>query len=158
MKITKITKVYVKNKKAYHDYEFLEDYEAGIVLTGAEVKSIIESRANLRGSWVTINNGEVFLKNFHISKYENIGYIKHDESRDKKLLLHKREIKKLIQKLQVKGITLIVTEIYKKEGSKKIKAKLRVAKGKKKHDKRETLKRKQQEMDAKRALKEFKNY
>ena len=146
-------KVYIKNKKAYYDYEFIEDYEAGMVLTGAEVKSIVNSKGDLKGSWVTIKNNEVYLKNFYIAKYENIGYEKHNETRDKKLLLHKKEIRKLKQKIKEKGITLIVTEIYQREGTKKIKAKLRLAKGKKNYDKRETLKRKQQEIEAKRELK-----
>jgi len=139
--------IYAKNKKAFYDYEFSESFEAGIILKGNEVKSIRDGRINLKGSWVSIENNEVILKNCYISKYESsVSFETYDELRNRKLLLHKKEINKIINIVNKTGYTLIITEIYQRKG-KTIKAKLMIGKGKKDYDKRRILKNKQIKMD-----------
>jgi SsrA-binding protein len=134
-------KVVCSNKKAYYDYFVDETYEAGIVLKGTEVKSLRLGRANLRDTYARIINGEVFLVNLHISPYEQGDrFTQPDTTRTRKLLLNRREIKKLIGKTKEKGYTLIVTKIYFKDG--KAKAELGLARGKKHYDKRESIKQK----------------
>lgn len=134
-------KIVIKNKKAYHDYFIIEKIEAGIVLVGTEIKSIRNGKCNFKDSYARITkNKEVFLYNFHISPYENQGYITHDPDRPKKLLLHKKEINKLWKKVTLSGYTLVPLQIYIKE--KYAKVELALVKGKKTYDKRETLKKK----------------
>lgn len=136
--------VYIKNRKASYDYEFLEEYEAGVVLTGSEVKSIIGGEVNLGDSYCYISNGEVFLKNMHISPLKNAGQNNHEPLRLRKLLLKKREILKISLKLKNKGLTLIPYSLYTtKTGL--IKLKLKLAKGKKSYDKRESIKEREVE-------------
>ena len=142
----------INNKKAYHDYFITDTYEAGIVLKGTEIKSIRVNGANLKDSYAIIKNNEVFLLNMHISHYEQGNIFNHDETRTRKLLLNKKEILKLKEKITLEGVTLIPTKLYFKNGKAKIL--LGVAKGKKNYDKRETIK----ERDIKREIaKELKN-
>lgn len=145
-------KLVCKNKKAYHDYFIEETIEAGMVLTGAEVKSLRLGRINLKDSFARIRNGEVFLLNVHISPYAQAdSFGQYDPERTRKLLLHKREIKRLIGKTRIKGYTLVPTKVYFKEG--KAKVELGLARGKAYYDKRETLRRKETEREISRAMK-----
>lgn len=136
-----------QNKKAFHDYEILETFEAGMVLQGTEVKSLREGRANLKDSHAKIRGDEVFLYGLHISAYRHASYNNHEPERLRKLLLHRREIKRLVGKTVERGLTLVPLKLYFKQG--KAKVELALARGKKMYDKRETLKRKQEarEMD-----------
>ena len=127
----------IKNKKAYFDYEILETFEAGIVLKGTEIKSIRAGKANLKDSYAIIKNNEVFLLNTHISIYEQGNIFNHEETRTRKLLLHKKEIKKLKEKLELNGLTLIPLKLYIKGNYAKIE--LGLARGKKLYDKRESI-------------------
>ncbi len=133
-------KVLCVNKKAFHDYHIEESYEAGIALQGTEVKSLRLGKANLKDSYVRIEDGEAFLYNTHISPYPFGHQSNHDPERTRKLLLHKREIRRLAGKIQERGYTLIPLKIYLKRGI--IKIELGLAKGKTLYDKREELKRK----------------
>ncbi|WP_243298943.1 SsrA-binding protein SmpB [Bacillus litorisediminis] len=145
-------KVIAQNKKAYHDYFIEETYEVGIVLQGTEIKSIRAGRVNLKDSFARIQNGEVFLFNMHISPYEQGNRYNHDPLRTRKLLLHKKEISKLIGETKEKGYSLVPVKLYIKNGYAKIL--LGLAKGKKNYDKREDLKRKEAKRDIERAFKE----
>ncbi len=128
----------IKNKKAYFDYEILEEIESGIVLTGTEIKSVRKSNVNLKDSYAVIRNGEVYLLNMHISEYKEGNIFNHDEKRTRKLLLHKKEILKLRDKIELNGNTLIPLKLYFKGN--KVKILLGLAKGKKTYDKRESIK------------------
>ena len=143
----------IQNKKAKFDYEILDTYEAGIVLTGTEIKSIRAGKAQLKDSYAVIKNGEVFLLNMHISHYEQGNIFNHNETRTRKLLLHKKEIFKLRDKVEIEGLTLVPIKLYFKGNKAKIL--LGVAKGKKSYDKRETIKQRDIDRDLK---KQFKNY
>ena len=145
-------KILTVNRRAHHDFFLEETYEAGLVLTGSEVKSAKEGRISIKGSYAEIKNGEAFLKNCHISPYTHAKDVKHDPLRDKKLLLHKSEIKRLQGKVAEKGYTLIPTKVYVKNGW--IKVEIALAKGKKVYDKREDLKRKTQELEVRKYFKE----
>ena len=125
-----------RNKRARHDYHILDTWEAGLVLTGTEVKSLREGRANITDAYGTIRDGEAFLLNLHISPYERGGYTNHEPTRTRKLLLHRKEIRRLIGAVEREGLTLIPLEIYFKKGVAKVA--LALGKGKKLHDKRET--------------------
>ena len=151
---TAAIKIISDNRKARFLYEILETYEAGIELVGTEVKSIRAGRVNLRDGYGIIRNGEAWLLNVHISPYNASGeYFNHDPRRTRKLLLHKKEINKLIGLLEQQGLTLVPLKMYFKKGL--VKISLGVGKGKKLHDKRETLKRRQDERDMARALKRY---
>jgi SsrA-binding protein len=126
----------VTNRQVYHEYHILDRYEAGVMLQGTEVKSIMEARIQLKDSYVSVRDGEAWLFNAHISPYSHGNLNNHDPLRTRKLLLHKREIEKLADEAAVKGMTLVVTRIYWKSG--RIKFEIGVAKGKKLYDKRET--------------------
>ena len=140
----------IKNKKASFDY-FIEDtYECGIVLTGTEIKSIRKGSANLKDSYARVKNNEVFLTNMFISTYEEGNRFNHDERRERKLLLHKKEIYKIRDKVEREGYSLVPVKLYLKEGKAKIL--LGIAKGKKLYDKRQSLK----EKDIKRDLEKIK--
>lgn len=142
----------INNRKAYHDYFILEEYEAGIVLTGTEIKSIRENGANIKDSYAIIKNGEAFLLNMHISKYEQGNIFNHEETRTRKLLLNKREIFKMRDAVTLSGNTLIPLKAYFNKG--KLKILIGICKGKKNYDKRETIK----ERDIKREIqKDLKN-
>lgn len=141
----------VTNKKALHDYFILEKIEAGLVLQGTEVKSLREGRANLKDSYARIDSGEAFLVGCHISPYGCAGHFNHDPIRNRKLLLKKQEIKRLLGKMTEKGMTLIPTRLYFKNG--KVKVEIGLAKGKRQYDKRETLRRKEEQREIERAFK-----
>ena len=146
-------KLICQNKKAWHNY-FIEDkYQAGISLLGTEVKSLREGRANLGNSYGKIKDGEIFLVDAHISPYTHGNRFNPDPLRTRKLLLHKKEIRRLIGKIQEKGFTLIPLRLYFSNG--KAKVELGLAKGKKLFDKRETIKRKTMERDMERGRKGF---
>jgi SsrA-binding protein len=146
-------KLICQNKKARHNYSIEDTYQAGIALVGTEVKSLREGRANLGDSYGKIKDGEVFLVDAHISPYSYANRFNHDPLRTRKLLLHKKEIRRLIGKVQEKGFTLIPLRLYFSNG--KAKVELGLAKGKKLFDKRETLKRKTMERDMERGRKGF---
>jgi SsrA-binding protein len=139
-----------QNRRARHDYEFLAKFEAGIVLTGSEIKSVREHRVQLQGSYARIKDGEVWLQDAHIAPYASAGYAGHDPTRDRKLLLHKKEIRKIEELMAGKGLTLIPLAMYFKRG--KAKVEIGVGRGLKHYDKREKLKERDQEMDVRRAL------
>lgn len=148
-------KIVCQNKKARHDYFIEETFEAGICLEGCEVKSLRLGKANLRDCYARVHSGEIFLVGAHITPYKQADTFAHvDPTRTRKLLLHKREIDKLIGLIQQKGYTLIATKIYFKHG--KVKVELGLGKGKKLHDKRETLKRQEAKRDMDRAMKDRK--
>lgn len=147
-------KIVSDNRKARYLYEILETYEAGIQLTGTEVKSIREGKVNLQDGYALIRNGEAWLINVHISPYTGIGqYFNHDPRRTRKLLLHRQEIRKLIGKVEQQGLTLVPLRIYLKRGL--VKVNIALGKGKKLHDKREDLKRRQDQRDIQRAMKNY---
>jgi len=145
-------KTVCQNRKAWHDYEVQDTYEAGLVLQGSEVKSLREGWGNLRDSYARLKGGEVYLYNFHISPYPQAGQFNHDPLRPRKLLLHKREIKKLVGKTTEKGLTLVPLRVYFSRGLAKVE--LALAKGKKLYDKREELKRRSAKMELERSLRE----
>lgn len=130
----------IVNRKARFDYEIFDTYEAGIVLKGTEVKSIRNGKANLKDSYAIIKNDEVFLLNMHISAYENGNIFNHEETRTRKLLLHKKEIKKIKNKIELQGFTLVPIKLYFSKNCAKVL--IGIAKGKKTYDKREDLKKK----------------
>ncbi len=140
-------KIIASNKKARHDYDISGEIEAGIVLVGTEVKSIRQGKINLKDSYAEIKNGEVFLRQMHITPYQNAYYDNHEPLRSRKLLLHNREIKKLIGKVAERGFTIVPLKVYFKNG--KIKVQIGLAKGKKLYDKRESIKKRdiQRDMD-----------
>jgi SsrA-binding protein len=145
-------KVLCLNKKARHDYSIEESYEAGIALQGTEVKSLRLGKGNLKDSYVHIENEEAFLHNTHISPYPFGHQFNHEPERVRKLLLHKREIRRLMGKTHERGYTLITLKIYLKRG--KIKIEIGLAKGKTLYDKREDLKRRSAEREMERAMKD----
>jgi SsrA-binding protein len=143
-------KIIAINKRARFDYHISETLEAGLALQGTEVKSLREGRVNLQDAYADVQEGEVFLLHAHINQYEQGNRFNHDPVRPRKLLLHKREIKRLIGKTQEKGLTLIPTRMYFMHG--KAKVELGLAKGKKQYDKREDLKRRTAQRDIARAM------
>lgn len=145
-------KLVVQNKKARHDYKILETLEAGIVLRGTEVKSLREGRANLRDSFAVIQDGEVYLRGMHISPYSHTSERDLDPRRDRKLLLARSEIRKLIGKVQQKGLTLVVTKIYFNDRG-VAKAELAVAQGKRQYDKRQDIADREAKREVERAMK-----
>ncbi|GIN89102.1 SsrA-binding protein [Siminovitchia terrae] len=145
-------KLVAQNRKANHDY-FIEDtYEAGIVLQGTEIKSIRAGRVNLKDSFARIQNGEVFIHNMHISPYEHGNRYNHDPIRTRKLLLHRKQINKLIGETKEAGYTLVPLKLYLKNGFAKML--IGLGKGKKQYDKREDLKRKEAKRDIERAFRD----
>ncbi len=141
----------ILNKKANYDYNIEDTIEAGIVLVGTEIKAIREGRANLKDSYAIVKNNEVYLLNMHISQYKEGNQFNHDEKRTRKLLLHKKEIKKLQNKLEIEGYTLVPLKLYFVKNRAKIL--LGVAKGKKNYDKRETIKKRDEMREARKMLK-----
>lgn len=141
------------NRKAYHDYTIEEKFEAGIVLTGTEVKSLRDGRANLQDSYAAVKDGEVYLYHCHISPYRHGTIMNHDPTRTRKLLLHRKEIDKLLGKTQQKGLTLVPLRMYFTSRG-KVKVELGLARGKKLHDRRESLKAREAGREVQRALKE----
>ena len=148
-------KVIVTNRKAWHEYHILEKYEGGIVLYGSEVKAIREGKANIKEAYVRFIENELFVIGMHISKYSNEGYSTHTPVRDRKLLLHKRELSKMRKMVDEKGKTLIPLSIYFKGGN--VKVEFGLAQGKKLWDKRKAKMEKDVDRQVDRALKNFKN-
>jgi len=147
-------KILSDNRQARYLYEILETYEAGIQLTGTEVKSIRAGKLNLQDGYALIRNGEAWLINVHISPYTGSGqYFNHEPRRTRKLLLHRQEIRKLIGRVEQQGLTLVPLRMYLKRGL--VKVSLGLGKGKKLHDKREDLKRRQDQRDIQRAMKNY---
>ena len=145
------TRPIADNRKAFHDYHVLESWEAGVVLLGTEVKSIREGRVNLRDSFARIDRGEVWLMNVHISPYSHRGSAHHDERRQRKLLMHVHEIRKLTGRVVERGLTLVPLQMYFKKG--RVKVQLALVKGKQLHDKRETLRRREVDRETRAAVK-----
>jgi SsrA-binding protein len=145
-------KIICMNRKASHNYELGETYEAGLALQGTEVKSLRDGKANLKEGYASIENGELYLYNCHISPYSHGNIENHDPMRTRKLLLHKKEIKKLMGKVKEKGLSLIPTKLYFRNGLAKVE--LALGKGKKLYDKREDMKKKDATRDIERAFRE----
>ncbi|MBA4180260.1 MAG: SsrA-binding protein [Anaerolinea sp.] len=139
-----------QNRRARHDYEFIAKFEAGIVLTGPETKSVRDHKVQLQGSYARIKNGEVWLQDAHIAPYVNAGYAPQTAVRDRKLLLHKKEIARINELLGEKGLTLVPLSMYFKRG--KAKVELGVGRGLKRYDKRQKLKERDQQMDMAQAI------
>ena len=147
----KAQRLIADNRKARHDYHILETYEAGIALLGTEVKAIREGRVNLRESYARTDGGEVWMMNVHISPYSHRGYADHAETRQRKLLLHRHEIRKLIGRTAEKGLTLVPLQMYFKKG--RVKVLVGLARGKQAHDKRETIRRREVDRETRAAVK-----
>jgi SsrA-binding protein len=145
-------KIICQNRKARHDYFILDEYEAGMVLLGTEVKSLRLGRANLKDSYAKVRGGEVFLYNMHIGAYPFAAYGNHDPLRPRKLLMHKQEIKRLVGKVKEKGQALIPLQVYFKDG--KAKVALALAAGKRKYDKREAIRKREEKRELDRAKRE----
>jgi SsrA-binding protein len=139
-----------KNRRARHDYAIIDSWEAGLVLTGSEVKSLREGKANLSDAYGIVRDGEIYLINLHISVYERASYNNHEPTRTRKLLLHKREIARLIGAIERQGLTLIPLELYFKRGIAKVA--IALGKGKKQHDKREDAKARDADREIARAV------
>lgn len=149
---SKGTKVIARNKKAFHDYHIEEQYEAGIVLTGTEIKSIRQGRVNLKDSYARIDKGELFIFGMHISPFEQGNRFNVDPTRTRKLLMHKKEIDKLLGLTKVKGYTLVPLDVHLRNGFAKIQ--LGLAKGKKLYDKRAVAAKRDAEREIRRKIKE----
>lgn len=145
------TKDLAINKKAYHDYEMLDTYEAGISLLGTEIKSVRKGKVQLKEAFVSFSHGEAFVKGMSIAQYDLGNRFNHDETRERKLLLHRREINKLAQKVKLQGLTVIPLKMYLKDG--KAKLEIALAKGKTLYDKREDDKKRTMIREAEKALK-----
>ncbi|HAA2385486.1 TPA_asm: SsrA-binding protein [Listeria monocytogenes] len=145
-------KLVAQNKKARHDYAIEETFEAGIVLQGTEIKSVRNARVNLKDSYARVDKGEIFLHNMHISPYEQGNRYNHDPLRTRKLLLHKKQISRLIGETKESGYSIVPLKMYIKDGYAKVL--IGVARGKKKYDKRQDLKQKEAKRDIERAFKE----
>lgn len=145
-------KIICTNKQARFDYHLEDSFEAGVVLQGTEVKSLRDGRANLKDSYAAVDEGEVYLYDCHISPYPNGGYANHEPKRPRKLLLHKKEIRRLVGKTQERGLTLVPLKLYFLRG--KAKVELALARGKKLYDKREDMKRRDADREIERAFKD----
>src|SRR4051794_8107683 len=143
-------KVIASNRKARHDYEILDTYEAGIALVGTEVKSLRNGRASLVDSFATVDDGEVWLRGLHVAEYEQGTWTNHEPRRRRKLLLHRNEILKLIGKTKESGLSLVPLSMYFKDG--KVKVELALAKGKRSYDKRQTLAKRDADREITRAV------
>ncbi|MCL1939958.1 MAG: SsrA-binding protein SmpB [Desulfovibrionaceae bacterium] len=142
-----------QNKKARHYYELLDFIEAGIVLTGSEMKSIRQGAVNFADAYVTFREGEAFIIGLHIAPYANAGYAQHEPDRDRKLLMHARELKTLADKVQQKGLTLVPVNMHFRNG--RVKLELALGRGKKMHDQRQDLKNAAEMRDAEREMSRF---
>jgi SsrA-binding protein len=146
------TKLIVSNRKARHEYHILETVEAGIVLQGTEVKSLRDGRANLQDAFASFNRGELWLHNLHISPYEAGNRFNHDPLRPRKLLLHRRELRKLVGQIEQKGLTLVPLDLHFRSGVAKVS--LALVRGKKLHDKRDDIRKRDAEREMARGFKE----
>jgi SsrA-binding protein len=145
-------KTIVTNRAAFHEYHVVDKYEAGVALTGTEVKSVRAGQVQLKESYVAVRGGEAWLLNMHVSPYSHGNRLNHEPLRERKLLLHRREIDKLEEAATTKGMTLVVTRVYLKKG--RVKFEIGVARGKKLYDKRETEMRRTVERETRAQLKE----
>ena len=145
--------VVAQNKKAHYDYEITETFEAGIVLTGTEIKSVRQARINIRDGFARVRNGEVWLSNVHISPFDEGNIWNVDPTRSRKLLLHKKQIAKIEAEISQAGMSFVPLRVYIKDGFARVL--MGLAKGKKNYDKRETIKRKEQNRDIAKQLKAF---
>jgi SsrA-binding protein len=145
------TKLIVSNRKARHEYHILDTYEAGIALTGTEVKSLRDGRANLQDAFASFNRGELWLNNLHISPYEMGNRFNHDPVRPRKLLLHRRELRKLVGQVEQKGLTLVPLDLHFRSGIAKVA--IALVRGKQLHDKREDVKKRDAEREMARGFK-----
>ena len=145
--------VVAQNKKAHYDYEITETFEAGIVLTGTEIKSVRQARINIRDGFARVRNGEVWLSNVHISPFDEGNIWNVDPTRSRKLVLHKKQIAKIEAEISQAGMSFVPLRVYVKDGFAKVL--MGLAKGKKNYDKRETIKRKEQNRDIAKQLKAF---
>ena len=143
--------IVIKNKKASHEYEFLEKFTAGMVLQGTEIKSIRQGKASIMEAYCRFNNGELFIHNMHITEYDKGGFVNHIPNRTRKLLLNKTEIKRLDKKLKDQGLTIVPTRLFVSQSG-YAKLNIALAKGKKLFDKRESLKQSDSKRDIDRAL------
>ena len=144
-------KIATQNKKAFHDYFILETYEAGIELKGTEIKSVRLGHVNLKDAFIRMKNDEAFIENMHIAPYEQGNIFNHEPLRNRKLLLHKKQIKKLQREVKENGLTIVPTKLY--FNTSKLKVEIALARGKKLYDKRQDLKAKDAKRDMERALK-----
>lgn len=144
-------KIVSNNKKAFHDYFILDTYEAGIELKGTEIKSVRKGSANLKDAFIRIKDNEAFIENMHIAPYEQGNRFNHDPLRTRKLLLHKKEIRKLQKEVKENGLTIVPTKLY--FNTSKAKLEIALAKGKKLYDKRQDIKAKDAKRDVEKALK-----
>ena len=144
-------KVVTQNKKAFHDYFILDTYEAGIELKGTEIKSVRLGHVNLKDAFIRFKNDEAFIENMHIAPYEQGNIFNHEPLRNRKLLLHKKQIKKLQKEVKENGLTVVPTKLY--FNTSKLKVEIALARGKKLYDKRQDLKAKDAKRDMERALK-----
>lgn len=144
-------KIVSQNKKAYHDFFILDTYEAGIELKGTEIKSVRKGSVNLKDSFIRIKNDEAYIENMHIAPYEQGNRFNHEPLRTRKLLLHKKQIKKLQKEVKENGLTIVPTKLY--FNTAKLKVEIALAKGKKLYDKRQDLKAKDAKRDVEKALK-----
>ncbi len=143
-------KVVAQNRKARHDYHVEDTYEAGLVLTGTEVKSLRDGKAALKDGYATVEDGEVWLHNVHIPPYSPASRENHDPERDRKLLLHRREIERLVAKTKERGLTLVPTRLY--FSGPRAKVEIALARGKDRHDKRESIREREMAREADRAM------
>jgi SsrA-binding protein len=146
-----ISKVAATNRKAYHDYEILETLEAGLSLSGSEIKSVRDSRVSLNEAYVRPDGGELWLVGAHIARYDPASYMGHDPTRRRRLLVHRKEINRLLSKLAEKGLTLVPLKMYIKERTAKLE--IGLGRGKKLYDKRETITRRENDREMARTLK-----
>ena len=142
--------VIARNKRARHDYHILDTWETGIVLSGTEVKALRQGKATLTDAYGNVRDGEIYLLNLHIGQYEQGNVFNHEPTRTRKLLMHKREIRRLIGAVEREGLTLVPLDLHFKDG--RVKVSLALAKGKKLHDKREDLRRRDDEREMARAV------
>jgi SsrA-binding protein len=148
----KAERIIAENRKASHDYHLLENFEAGLVLVGTEVKAIREGRVTLRDSFARIEGGELFVQGVHIGSYSSRGYADHEPLRPRKLLLHRSELRKLIGKVTERGMTIVPVKMYFKDG--RVKVAISLAKGKQAHDRREAIKKRETDRETRAAIKE----
>lgn len=144
------TQSIARNRRASHEYHILETWEAGLVLKGTEVKSLRDGRANINDAFGIVKDGEIFLLNMHVSPYERGGYTNHEPDRTRKLLLHKKEIRRLIGAVERQGLTLVPLEVYFRKGIAKVR--LALAKGKQQHDKRQAVRERDAQREMARAI------
>lgn len=147
-----VNKINIRNKRASHDYEFIEKYTAGIVLSGTEIKSVRQGKANISDTFCYFRKGELWARNMHIAEYENRGYSNHDPASERKLLLNANELRKLARKGRDQGLTIIATRLFISESG-YAKLNIALARGKRQYDKRQDIKKKDTQRENSRRMK-----